>query len=252
MTSTDEINLVGGSLAKSMGARRSVARVFNPSYLDSSTFDYRRHFGVDRLLSLERLTALELARSVRMRGMFVLENLVRGGVEVQEVLVETDAPACGVPLKNLSFGPGVLAGVIVTDGVARIPNGDDAAVEGDTVTLIGTGDGLESAAKKFRKSAPPKLLVVIGGGGEIGFNLARVLSKGPVRRGPDGGRPRPVRDAGRQARRRHGAARRRDPAERDGGGPGSARPACSSPRPAGTRTTSSAAWRPGSWGPSGS
>ena len=37
---------------------------------------------------------------------------------------------------------------------------------------------MESAAKKFRKSAPPKLLVVIGGGGEIGFNLARVLSKG--------------------------------------------------------------------------
>ena len=68
VTSKDEINLVGGSLAKSMGARRSVARVFNPSYLDSSTFDYRRHFGVDRLLSLERLTALELARNVRMRG----------------------------------------------------------------------------------------------------------------------------------------------------------------------------------------
>ena len=178
VTSKDEINLVGASLSKSMGARRSVARVFNPSYLDSSTFDYRRHFGVDRLLSLERLTALELARSVRMRGMFVLENLVRGGVEVQEVLVETDAPACGVPLKDLKFGPGVLAGVFVTDGHARIPNGEDAARAGDTVTLIGTGDHLEEAAKRFRKEVPPKLLVVIGGGGEIGFNLARVLSKG--------------------------------------------------------------------------
>ena len=36
VTSTDEINLVGGSLAKSMGARRSVARVFHPAYLDSA------------------------------------------------------------------------------------------------------------------------------------------------------------------------------------------------------------------------
>ena len=178
VTSKDEVNLVGASLAKKMGAERAVARVFNPSYLDSSTFDYRRHFGVDRLLSLERLTALELARSVRMRGMFVLENLVRGGVEVQEVRVETDAPACGVPLKDLRLGSGVLAGVIVTDGVARIPNGEDAAKAGDQVTLIGTGDNLETAARRFRKHAPPKLLVVIGGGGETGYNLARILARG--------------------------------------------------------------------------
>ena len=136
---------------------------------------------MDRLLSLERLTALELARSVRMRGMFVLENLVRGGVEVQEVKVETDAAACGVPLKDLDLGAGVLAGVIMTDGHARIPGGEDSAQAGDQVTLIGAGDHLESAARQFRRAAPPKLHVVIGGGGEIGFNLARILAAGRFR-----------------------------------------------------------------------
>ena len=178
VTSTDEVNLVGGSLAKSMGAARSVARVFNPTYLDSSTFDYRRHFGVDRLLSLERLTALELARNVRRRGTFLMENLVRGGVEVQEVQVEADAPGAGVPLKELALGRGVLVGLVGRGGATHIPDGEAAVEEGDVVTLLGTGDTLEEAKRQFQRTAPPRLNVVIGGGGEIGANLARVLQRG--------------------------------------------------------------------------
>ena len=84
VTSLDEVNLVGASIAKSMGAKRSLARVFDQAYLDTSTFDYRRHFGIDQLLSLEYLTALELARAIRTPTLFAVENFARGGIEVQE------------------------------------------------------------------------------------------------------------------------------------------------------------------------
>ena len=69
VTDRDELNLVGASLAKAMGARRSVVRIFNPAYRDFSTFDYQRHFRIDRLLSLEQLTALELAKGIRAPGL---------------------------------------------------------------------------------------------------------------------------------------------------------------------------------------
>ena len=49
MTGCDEVNLVGASMGAAMGARRSVARVYAPVFRDLSTFDYRRHFGIDRL-----------------------------------------------------------------------------------------------------------------------------------------------------------------------------------------------------------
>ena len=65
VTSRDEVNLVSASIAREMGASRSVARVFNPIFRDNSTFDYQRHFNVDRLISLEHLTALELTRHIR-------------------------------------------------------------------------------------------------------------------------------------------------------------------------------------------
>ena len=68
VTGDDEVNLVGASMAKAMGARRSIARVYAPVFRDLSTFDYQRHFGIDRLLSLEHLSATELARNIRNPG----------------------------------------------------------------------------------------------------------------------------------------------------------------------------------------
>ncbi|MEM8680511.1 MAG: NAD-binding protein, partial [Planctomycetota bacterium] len=59
VTGDDEANLVSASIAKSMGAHRAIARVYAPIFRDSSTFDYQRHFRIDRLLSLEHLAAME-------------------------------------------------------------------------------------------------------------------------------------------------------------------------------------------------
>jgi trk system potassium uptake protein TrkA len=179
VTSTDEINLVGASLARAMGARRSVARAFNPAYLDSSTFDYRRHFGIDRLLSLERLTALELARAIRMPSLFAVENFARGGIEVQELAVQKGSKGAGVPLKELQLPAGVRVGLISGTNRCVIAGANDVIEVGDHVTLIGTQEVIEKTRHDFFEARhPPKQNVIIAGGGEIGFNLATMLQKG--------------------------------------------------------------------------
>ncbi len=179
VTSTDEINLVGASLAKAMGAQRSVARAFNPAYLDSSTFDYRRHFGIDRLLSLERLTALELAKAIRMPSLFAVENFARGGIEVQEIAVQKGSRALGVPLKDLSLPQGVRIGLISSPDRCIIAGANDVIQVEDHVTLIGTQEEIEKTRHDFFETRhPPRQNVIIAGGGEIGFNLASMLQKG--------------------------------------------------------------------------
>ncbi len=178
VTSHDEINLVGGSLAKAMGADRSIGRVFNPGYRDSSTFDYRRHFGIDRLLSLEHLTSLEIAKAIRMQSLFAVENFARGGIEVQEVAVEAESPAVGVPLQKLDLPKEVRIGLVMAGKRTFIPGASDVMHAGDHVTLIGTRDKLEDVKRLFEHRLPPKLKVMIAGGGEIGYNLALVLQRG--------------------------------------------------------------------------
>ena len=101
VTGNDEVNIVAASMSKAMGAKRAVARVYAPVFRDLSTFDYQRHFGVDRLLSLEHLTALELARGIRHPGSLAVENLARGDLEVHEVVVTEEKKGVGTPLKQL-------------------------------------------------------------------------------------------------------------------------------------------------------
>jgi trk system potassium uptake protein len=178
VTNSDEINFVGASLAKAMGARRTVARIFSPMYRDVSTFDYRRHFQIDRLLSLESLTALELAKAIRRRELFAVENFARGDIEVQELAASHDSRGVGIPLKDLNIPRGVRVGLISSEERIIIPGADDVVRAGDHLTLIGSRDDIEEVTGLFEHKPPPMQNVIIAGGGEIGFNLARALESG--------------------------------------------------------------------------
>ncbi|MBX3437402.1 MAG: Trk system potassium transporter TrkA [Planctomycetaceae bacterium] len=177
VTDRDELNLVGASLAKAMGARRSVVRIFNPAYRDFSTFDYQRHFRVDRLLSLEQLTALELARGIRAPGLLAIENFARGGVHVLEVAAEPDAKAVGKKLIDLALPKQVRVGLISNTQHTVIPGADDRIASGDHVTLIGQQKELEDVRKLFERKVRQRMDIIIAGGGEVGFHLARALQE---------------------------------------------------------------------------
>jgi len=177
VTSRDEVNLVSASIAREMGAARSVARVFDPIFRDKSTFDYQRHFKIDRLISLEHLTALELARHIRTTSVQAVESFVRGGVEVQGIHVGHKAKANGVQLKDLQLPGSVRVGLINSHGRSIIPGASDSVQAGDYVTLIGAHGELAKIASRFQDQSRERTRVIIAGGGEIGLNLARLLER---------------------------------------------------------------------------
>jgi len=175
VTGFDEVNLVAASMAKAMGARRTIARVYGPVFRDVSTFDYQRHFNIDRLLSMEHLSAMELAREIRHPGAVAVETFARGELEMQELVITQKTPAVGVPLRQLKLPAGVRIGSILRDGAMKIAGAEDRVELGDRVTLIGTRDDIDDVKDAFQREAPPKQNVVIAGGGETGYHLARVL-----------------------------------------------------------------------------
>jgi trk system potassium uptake protein TrkA len=158
-----------------MGARRSIARVYAPVFRDLSTFDYQRHFGIDRLLSLEHLSAIELARGIRNPGSVVLENFARGELEVQEVLISEKTSAVGVPLKQMGLPKRVRVGSILRDGRLWIAGAEDEIQLQDRITLIGRREDVEDVKGSIQRESGPKRGVVIAGGGETGYHLARTL-----------------------------------------------------------------------------
>ncbi|MCA9215747.1 MAG: Trk system potassium transporter TrkA [Planctomycetales bacterium] len=177
VTSSDEVNLVGASIAREMGASRCVARVFNPIFRDTSTFDYQRHFQIDRLISLEHLTALELAKHIRSTSVMAVESFLRGGIEVHGIHVGRRVRALGIPLKDLQLPKTVRVGLIRRADASVIPGANDFVSEGDHVALIGARTELQKVVQLFEDRSGERSRVVIAGGGEIGLNLARLLER---------------------------------------------------------------------------
>lgn len=175
VTGSDEVNMIAASMAKAMGARRTVARVYAPVFRDLSTFDYQRHFNIDRLLSMEHLSAMELARGIRHPDSVAVENFARGELEMQEMVIVDETAATKVPLKELELPHGVRIGSISRGGVTSIAGANDRVAVGDRITIIGSREDVDEVKEQFQREQPPKKGVVIAGGGETGYHLARVL-----------------------------------------------------------------------------
>ncbi len=175
VTGNDEVNLVGASMAKAMGARRSVARVYAPVFRDLSTFDYQQHFGIDRLLSLEHLSAGELARNIRNPGSVIVENFARGQLEVQEVVIQNETSVVGLPLKQLGLPKGIRVGSIYREGQIWIAGADAVIKLHDRITLIGRREDIDEVKGLFQQGPIVTQNVVIAGGGETGYHLAQTL-----------------------------------------------------------------------------
>jgi trk system potassium uptake protein TrkA len=179
VTGDDEVNIVGASMAKALGARRSIARVYAPAFRDLSTFDYQKHFNIDSLLSLEQLSAFELARSIRDPDAIPLEHFARGQLEVYEMEVDAKSPAAGRKLRDLKIPGSIRVGSIAREGRMWIASGEDELHAGDRISLIGSPEsvakvrGMFSEQRKSRKQSR----VMIAGGGETGYHLADSLAR---------------------------------------------------------------------------
>jgi trk system potassium uptake protein TrkA len=183
VTGDDEVNIVAASMAKALGARRSIARVYAPAFGDLSTFDYEQHFNIDSLLSLELLSALDLARAIRNPDAIPLEHFARGQLEAYELDIGTKAEAAGKRLRDLKISRNVRVGSIAREGRVWIASGEDELHVGDRISLIGTPEEVAKArATLFRANErKSSKRVMIAGGGETGYHLSQLLNKDDYR-----------------------------------------------------------------------
>ena len=171
-------------MAKRMGCRRAVARIHSPVMFDKSTFDYETEFSIDRLISLEELTAIELAQEIRTPGSVVVEHVARGSIKVQSVKLSSKAKILGKPLKELKLPGSVRIGSITRldeesqERVTRLANADDILQAEDQILLIGDDEDVDALLDKSLNNQKKKE-VIIAGGGNVAVYLATILESGP-------------------------------------------------------------------------
>jgi trk system potassium uptake protein TrkA len=177
LTGNDEVNIISASMGKMMGARRCAARVYASIFFDQSTFDYQHHFRIDRMMSVEQLTAMELARHIREPGAMLIEHFARGELEMQDIAISTVSQATGKKLCDLKLPSDVRIAAINRDNKVCIASANDVIQPGDRVSLFGVPESVTAVKKIFHTALRHAQWVVIGGCGETGFHLAHILQQ---------------------------------------------------------------------------
>ena len=165
VTGRDETNLVCASIARKLGAARSMARVDEVVYRKAPKISYREHFGIDDLVSPEMLAALELASVVRNPSSLAVEHFARGELEMQQVRAGRGARLLDKPLLELELPEGVRIASIRRGSQLIIPKGSDHVQQGDFITIVGKTEQVVQARAGFEsESARTQKVVIMGGG----------------------------------------------------------------------------------------
>lgn len=174
-TDDDEVNLVTASIAKGIGARKSVARVHQRAFLDESSLRYQEHFQIDRLICPEYLTAIAIARTLRNPSAVSVENFARGRIEMQEFPASASGSAVGKRLMDVKLPARTRLAAIRRRDQALIPEAKTVVVEGDSIILVGDVGPFDDARKLFQDDKQPRKSIIIMGGTDMAVWLCQAM-----------------------------------------------------------------------------
>lgn len=169
-------NIVACQLAKSLGARKTVARIDNAEWLAKKYKKYFTERGVDELIYPEYLAAVEMLTSLQhtwVRNWFEMfdSELILLGVKLR-----ANAKFLGRQLREV----GDISQVMHVSAIKRnretiIPRGYDRILENDIAYVATTKQHIRQVAELCGKQEINVEKVLIMGGGEIAEQLAKVI-----------------------------------------------------------------------------
>jgi trk system potassium uptake protein TrkA len=177
VTDADEVNLLSCLAARSMGAKRTVARVSSWVYLRGARRVYRDLLGLDLVISPEALASAEISKAVKSPAVVSLETFAAGKVIVKQLKLDRLCKFVRKKLKDVNLPEGTLVAGVLRGGEMIIPHGEDSLQVGDCAYVIGEAESMERVEKIFGLEIPPTQRVVIMGGGEVGFQTAKMLRR---------------------------------------------------------------------------
>jgi len=141
VTPDHETNLVGGLLAKRLGAGRAVVLVDNPALVDLVG-----EIGIDAIISPRVLViglALQHIRGGRVR---TVAQLLEDRIEIVEAEVSKRSKLAKGTLSDIKLPRGVLVAALKRGDRLMVPRGADQVEPGDRVLLISTAENASKLA----------------------------------------------------------------------------------------------------------
>ena len=177
VTETDELNIVSCLMAKQYGVPKTVARVRDPDYVETSHKSPQFSLGIDLIINPEQVTAKEIIKLMEVPEALNVEYFADGQIQLLELKLTESAVVVGKRLKDLDLAGNALIVAISRSGKMIIPRGDNHLQVNDIVFIVARTEQMVDVEKLLGKSRAAIEKVMILGGGRIGYYLARLLEE---------------------------------------------------------------------------
>jgi trk system potassium uptake protein len=181
LTSSDEVNMMACEVAYTLfRTDTKIARIRSAEYTNHPELFSAEALSVDVFISPEQLVTEYISRLIRYPGALQVLDFADGRVQLVAVRALTGGYLVGRKLRELrEHLPKVDARVVAIFRAGRNlkPQGTTVIEAGDEVFFIAASQDLQRVMNELRTLDRPVKRVVIAGGGNIGFRLARALEK---------------------------------------------------------------------------
>lgn len=176
VTSQETRNLVACSMAKSMGAKKTVARIDNFEFLGKEHAKYFAQLGVNDLIYPEYLAAKEIRTALQhswARNWFELFN---GELIVAAVKIRDNSTIKGKRLREMAnIADFMHVSAIKRNHETIIPGGDDMVRSNDIIYIATTNEHVKEVLEVCGKVHLPVEKLMIMGGSPVAVQIAKTL-----------------------------------------------------------------------------
>jgi trk system potassium uptake protein TrkA len=181
LTSSDEVNMMACEIAYTLyRTPTKIARIRSAEYTSRPELFSDDALNVDVFISPEQLVTEYVERLIKYPGALQVLDFADGKVQLVGVRALKGGPLVGQRLRELpEHLPKAEARVVAIYRAGRSvpPEGDTVIESGDEVFFLAARADIKRVMSEMRKQDDPVKKVVIAGGGNIGFRLARALEK---------------------------------------------------------------------------
>lgn len=175
VTPYESNNIVACSIAKNLGARKTVARIDTYDFMNPANASHVKHIGVDRVIYPEYLAAEEIITSLRhswVRNWFELHD---GSILLAGIKLREGAPLAGMQLKEFASGHrNFHVSAIKRNHETIIPRGDDTMQTGDILYITTTREHVADLPALCGKTSHRIRRVLIMGGSKMAVRLVNL------------------------------------------------------------------------------
>ncbi|MFC3074144.1 Trk system potassium transporter TrkA [Shinella pollutisoli] len=147
LTNNDQINILGGVMAKHLGCKQNLVLLNDPTFQD-----FTHSLGIDSHINPRAATIsgiLQHVRKGRIRSVYAVQ---KGSAEVIEAEALETSPLVGRPLREIHLPAGVRIGAIYRDKAFIRPDGSTKIKAKDRVVLLAEAAAVRHVEQLFRVS----------------------------------------------------------------------------------------------------